>query len=248
MKKFLRTALLLTLISLSLSTSAQTLFTYGGRSVSKEEFLKAYNKNNTNSPLTEKALREYLDLYIPFKLKVQAAYDLHLDTLSSQRAELQAFRNQLMQGFLSDPGSVSALVNEAFDRSQQDIRISHIFIAAPRDSVELSAHAAKLAKEAYQQLQDGKDFGDVAIKYSSDPSVKSNRGDLGYITVFSLPYELENLAYSTPLNKVSEPYQSKAGYHIFKRTAERKAAGKMQIAQILLAFPPDATDAAKQAI
>src|SRR5689334_10098466 len=104
MKKFLRTTLLLALVITSLSTPAQTLFTYGNKSVSKEEFLKAYNKNNTNSPLTEKALREYIDLYIPFKLKVQAAYDLHLDTLSAQRAELQAFRNQLMQGFLTDPG------------------------------------------------------------------------------------------------------------------------------------------------
>lgn len=248
MNKFLRAALLLALIAPSLSTPAQTLFSYGNKSVSREEFLKAYNKNNLNSPLTEKALREYLDLYIPFKLKVQAAYDLRLDTLSSQRAELQAFRNQLMQGFLSDPGSVSALVNEAFDRSQQDIRISHIFIAAPQDPVELSAHAAKQAAEAYKLLQEGKDFGEVAIKYSSDPSVKTNRGDIGYITVFSLPYELENLAYSTPLNKVSEPYRSKAGYHIFKRTAERKAVGKLQIAQILLAFSPDATDAAKQLI
>jgi peptidyl-prolyl cis-trans isomerase SurA len=248
MKKFLRTILLIALIAPSLSTPAQTLFTYGSKPVSKEEFLKAYSKNNTNSPLTEKALREYMDLYIPFKLKVQAAYDLKLDTLSSQRAELQAFRNQLMQGFLSDPGSVSALVNEAFERSQQDIRISHIFIAAPADSVALSERAAKQAKEAYQLLQEGKNFGDVAVTYSSDPSVKTNRGDLGYITVFSLPYELENLAYSTPLNKVSEPYRSKAGYHIFKRTAERKALGKMQIAQILLAFPPDITDAAKQVI
>lgn len=248
MKKFLRTTLLLTLVASSFSTPAQTLFTYGTKSVSKDEFLKAYNKNNTNSPLTETALKEYLDLYIPFKLKVQAAYDLKLDTLSSQRAELQAFRNQLMQSFLSDPASVTALVNEAFDRSQQDIRISHIFIAAPRDSVALSERAAKQAKEASQLLQEGKNFGDVAITYSSDPSVKTNRGDLGYITVFSLPYELENLAYSTPLNKVSEPYRTKAGYHIFKRTAERKALGKMQIAQILLAFPPDATDATKQII
>lgn len=248
MNKFLRPVLSLTLAISTLSTFSQTLFTYGGKTVSKEEFLKAYSKNNIDNPLTEQGLRDYLDLYIPFKLKVQAAYDMKLDTLSTQRAELQAFRNQLMQGFLSDPNSVSNLVSEAFERSQQDIRISHIFIAAPKDSVQLSARAEQLAKEAYKLLQEGKDFGEVAITYSNDPSVRSNRGDIGYITVFSLPYELENLAYSTPLNKVSEPYRSKAGYHIFKRTAERKAAGKIKIAQILLAFPPDATDAAKQAI
>jgi len=60
---------------------AQTVFTYGNNAVSKEEFLRAYNKNN--SPVTdkEKSLREYLDLYSNFKLKVKAAEELHLDTL-----------------------------------------------------------------------------------------------------------------------------------------------------------------------
>jgi peptidyl-prolyl cis-trans isomerase SurA len=248
MKKFLQTAFLLITIASSIAVSAQNLFTYGPKSVSKEEFLKAYSKNNTSTELSEKSLREYLNLYIPFKLKVQAAYDMKLDTLSSQRAELQAFRNQLMQGFLTDPGSVSELVNQAFDRSQQDIRISHIFIPAHRDSVALSQRAEQQAKDAYKLLQEGKNFAEVAKTYSGDPSVATNGGDLGYLTVFSLPYELENLAYSTPLNKVSEPYRSKAGYHIFKRTAERKAVGKIKVAQILLAFPPDANDATKKQI
>ena len=198
MNKFLRPLLSLTLAISTLTTFSQTLFTYGNKSVSKDEFLKAYSKNNVDNPLTEQALRDYLDLYIPFKLKVQAAYDLKLDTLATQRAELQAFRNQVMQAFLSDAGSVAALVNEAFNRSQQDIRISHIFIAAPKDSAALSARAEQQAKEAYRLLQEGKNFGEVAISYSNDPSVRSNQGDIGYITVFSLPYELETLAYSTP--------------------------------------------------
>ncbi|HEY0679897.1 MAG TPA: peptidylprolyl isomerase [Chitinophagaceae bacterium] len=241
--------LLLSLIAFSFSSVAQTLFTYGSRSVSKDEFLKAYNKNNTTNELSEKALREYLNLYIPFKLKVQAAYDLKLDTLASQRAELQSYRNQIMQGFLTDEGSLGRLVDEAFNRSQQDLRISHIFIPASQDSsAEFNERAEQQAKQAYDALRSGKNFGDVAITYSADPTVKANRGDLGYITVFSLPYELETLAYSTPLNQISQPYRSKAGYHIFKRTAERKAVGKIKVAQILLAFPPDATDAMKKAI
>lgn len=248
MKKFLQAAFLLSFIASSITTTAQNLFTYGPKSVSKEEFLKAFGKNNSSGTVSEKSLREYLNLYIPFKLKVQAAYDLKLDTLSAQRAELQAFRNQLMQGFLTDPGSVSALLNEAFERSQQDLRIAHIFIAAPRDSVAMQERAEQQAKEAYRLLQEGKPFAEVAANFSNDPLAKTNGGDLGYITVFSLPYELETLAYSTPLNKVSEPYRSKAGYHIFKRTAERKAVGKIKVAQILLSFPPNATEATKKEI
>ena len=50
---------------------SQTLFTYGNTAVDKEEFLRAYNKNKTTSTDKEKALREYLDLYSKFKLKVK---------------------------------------------------------------------------------------------------------------------------------------------------------------------------------
>ncbi|MGB8194789.1 MAG: peptidylprolyl isomerase, partial [Chitinophagaceae bacterium] len=194
MKNLFRTVLAVALLFNAISSGAQTLFTYGSRSVSKDEFLKAYNKNNNGTQLTEKSLREYLDLYIPFKLKVQAAYDMRLDTLSSQRAELQAFRNQLVQGFQTDPGSLSNLVKEAFDRSQKDVRIAHIFIPAPQDSLTQVEKARTDANAAYEALKQGKNFGDVAVTYSADPSVKTNRGDIGYITVFSLPYELESLA------------------------------------------------------
>jgi peptidyl-prolyl cis-trans isomerase SurA len=56
---------------------------------------------------------------------------------------------------------------------------------------------------------------------------------------------LENLAYNTPVGKTSTVYKSKAGYHIFKNLGERKAIGRMKTAQILLAFPPGATDTDK---
>src|SRR6059058_165257 len=105
MNRFCRFFSLLLLVSIAGNVTAQTLFTYGGKPVSKEEFLKAYNKNNTTEKRDEKSLREYLDLYTKFKLKVQAAYDLRLDTLPSQKAELQNFRIQHVQNYLNDENS-----------------------------------------------------------------------------------------------------------------------------------------------
>ena len=247
MNRFCRFFSFLMLLLIAGNLTAQTLFTYGRKPVSKEEFLKAYNKNNTTEKRDEKSLREYLDLYTKFKLKVQAAYDLRLDTLPSQKAELQNFRMQLVQNYLNDDNSLNTLVDEAFGRSQKDIRISHIFIPAnAKDSPAVIKRAKQKIQEAYKQLQAGKDFGQVATAYSADPSVTVNKGDLGFITVFTLPYELESLAYNTPLGKFSAPYQSKTGFHIFKKTAERKAFGKMKVAQILLNIPTDADNATQQ--
>ncbi|MBS1662467.1 MAG: hypothetical protein JST68_15595, partial [Bacteroidetes bacterium] len=123
-------------LCLSSAASAQSVFTLDGTGTSKEEFLKAYNKNNNGNKPTDKAYHDYLELYIRYKLKVRAAYDDRLDTLPSQRNELQNFRSQVAENYLRDETSLDRLVKEAFNRGQKDIRIAHIYIALPKDATD----------------------------------------------------------------------------------------------------------------
>jgi len=226
--------------------NAQILFTYGNHSVSKQEFLKAYQKNNNEKSTSEKSYADYLELYVRFKLKVQAAYDMKLDTLATQKTELQNFRNQVADTYINDNSSMDKLVNEAFRRSQKDIHLAHILISVPKNATPADTlKAFQKASAAYADLKNGKDFGDVASKYSDDQTAKQNHGDLGYITVFTLPYDLENLAYGLLPGKYSKIYRSKTGYHIFKNIDVRKAIGKIRVAQILFQFPPDITESTK---
>lgn len=236
----IRQSLLTVAVVLGLQASAQTLFTYGKDSVSVQEFLKAYEKNNPAGK-NPKAMQEYLDLYITARLKIKEAKERGYDTLPNIVSEMQNLREQILPSYLNDPQSLNQLVNEAFDRSQKDIHLSHIFIPVTGDTTS----AYQKALQAYQQLQKGSPFATVAKEFSADPSAVANGGDLGFITVFSLPYALENLAYTTPVGKISPLYRSKAGYHIFKNTGKRKAMGRMRAAQILIAFPPGADAAAK---
>ena len=236
------------LFSLTLSgVSAQTLFTVDRNPVSKEEFLKAYNKNNTGQKPSQASYREYLELYIRYKLKVRAAYDAQLDTLAGQRMELQNFRSQVAESYLKDETSLDRLVKEAYQRGQKDIHISHILIALPKNATPYdTARAYEKAMAAYTVLKRGKKFEEIARQYSEDPSAKMNSGSLGYITVFTLPYQLENLAYSLSAGQISKPYRTKGGYHIFRNDGERRSLGRVRVAQILVAFPPSATEAQKQ--
>ncbi|HYM94121.1 MAG TPA: peptidylprolyl isomerase, partial [Chitinophagaceae bacterium] len=227
--------------NLGIISFSQTLFTYGKYDVGVKEFLRAYNKNNTQ-PVKEKAkaIKEYLDLYIKSKLKIREAYDRGYDTLSQLKSEVDNLRSQIIDNYLTDPETADRLVKEAFQRSLKDIHVAQIFIAFKKvgDMID-TIPAQKRLHDVLQHLRSGEDFLSVAEKYSDDPSAKINKGDIGYITVFSLPYELETLAYTTPVGKYSTVYRSKAGYHIFKNLGERKALGKMKARQILLAFPPD---------
>lgn len=235
MKKFLLIAFL------SLITSAifsQTLFTYGSQAVSKQEFLRAYNKNNTGATNKNSALRDYLDLYIKFKLKVKAALDQHLDTLSNINTDLQNFRSQIEEGYLTDEKQVNILITEAFNRSQKDIHVIHLFIPFDKSTFDtLKLH--KAAQDAYDALIKNVSFEDVTAELKNK-SINASWADIGFITVFNIPYEFENIVYQLQPGAISKPYRSVNGYHFFKNIEERKAAGKIKVAQILIAVPPGA--------
>ena len=199
---------------------SQTLFTYGNNAVSKDEFLRAYNKNKTSVTDKEKAFREYLDLYIKFKLKVKVAMDMHLDTLASLANDLQNFRTQIEGGYLNDESRVNILLQEAFDRSQKDIHVAYFFFP----------------------IKDFKDSISVEKQYKL---LKPSWTDIGFITVFSLPYNFENTVYGLKSGEESKPVRAKNGFYILKNIEERKAAGKIKAAQILIAVPEGANDEQK---
>jgi peptidyl-prolyl cis-trans isomerase SurA len=214
---------------------AQTLFTYGKHAVSKQEFLRAYNKNNSDTAGTHISFNDYLELYIKFRLKVQAALDAKMDTLSQQQSELESFRHQLSESFLKEDASINLLVNEAFERTLKDIHLSHIFIPVQKTAATEQINAAReKINGAYERLQKGEPFEKVAEDYE--------HGSLGYITTFVLPYDFETAAYTTSVGKYSKPLQSASGFHILKNDAERNAIGKIRVSQILLSFPPEADD------
>lgn len=212
--------------------SAQVVFSYGKQKVTKNQFLSAYHKNNSDTAGGKLSYHEYLDLYLRFKLKVQAALDAGMDTLPEQVAELDAFKTQLAESFMKDDASLKMMIEEAFDRSLVDIHLSHIFIPVPVDAPDSIVQAGKKNIDSLHAiLSSGAAFNEVASKYNSP--------DLGWITCFVLPYDLENLAYTTKPGSVSAPLRTRAGFHLFKNEGQRKAVGKISVAQILLAVRPN---------
>jgi peptidyl-prolyl cis-trans isomerase SurA len=238
--------LLLAALISGLVVNGQTLFTYGKKAVSKQEFEKAFNKNPTPDVERNKALSEYLNLYINYKLKVQSGYDEKLYESASFQLESKNFKQQIAETIIKEEVGIKKLINEAFARSQKDIHAAHVFIPITPNSDTIKA--LQLITEAYKALQLGADFSEVATKYSTKENVKKAKGDLGFITVFTLQYAIESQIYALQVGQFSKPYRSKYGYHIFKNVGERPALGKRKIAQLLLSLPPEATIADKQKV
>lgn len=209
-----------------------------GEDISKKTFVEMYQRNNPNpeKKIIRKDLDEYLDLYINFKLKLAEAKKLGLDTLPEYVQEVSTYRKQLIEPYLNDKTVTEELVNEAYERTKEIIRASHILImiptnATPKDTLEAYNKALDLRK----RILKGENFGDLAVQYSEDPSVKDqntnegqnkmkgNRGDLGYFTSFSMIYPFETACYNLKVNEISMPIRSQRGYHIIQLT-DRKPA------------------------
>ncbi|NNV56843.1 foldase protein PrsA [Limnovirga soli] len=239
-------AVLTTAVLYCNAVSSQTLFTYGAKAVNKTEFLQAFNKNpDTTGGRTQK-LKEYLDMYINFKLKIQAAKDENLHKSSLYKLESDNFRAQLTDNFINEQADFNGLVEEAFNRSQKDILLAHVFVAVQPGQDSSAAYTQiKLAQAA---LESGKSFEEAAASFSGDDYTKQTKGLIGYITVFTLPYGIENVVYHLQPGTYSAIYKSNIGYHIFKNVSERPAIGKRKIQQILLATPESFDSTEKKAV
>jgi len=214
----------------------------GDNSFTSRDFAASYEKNKYSVDL-EKPLtpEEYLELYTNMKLKVLAAKKEGTDTTQTFRDEITTYREILSQNFMNDKDLIEQFALEAFERSGQEVHASHILIrvpefAAPQDTLAAWEKAMKI----WDELNKGADFGETAVKYSEDPSARSNRGDLGSFSVFQMVYPFETAAYTTPVGQFSKPVRSVHGYHIVKVHSRNKDRGKIQVAHCMVQTQPNA--------
>lgn len=77
------------------------------------------------------------------------------------------------------------------------------------------------AKSVLAELKKGKDFGDLAKKYSNCPS-GANGGDLGFFGKGQMVKEFEDAAFKMKVGEVSQPIKTQFGWHLIKVTAKQQ--------------------------
>lgn len=211
------------------------LFSINDVPVYSNEFLMNYKKNNVQVVDNLGDIEGYLKLFVNYKLKVREARDLSLDTFPTYINELQDYKESLFAPYLRDKAVTDKLVDEAYDRMQNEVNASHILVfSKPGSTPKDTLLAFNKLIEARDLINAGKPFSEVAKEFSEDPSVKQNGGNLGYFSVFQMVYSFENAAYSTKINEVSKPFKTKFGYHILKVQDVQKARGEVEVAHIMI--------------
>lgn len=223
--------------NLAQPAASPSMLTLGNSQVKTSEFKYVYAKNNATSPeaYTEKSLRDYLELYTNFRLKILAAEAEGKDTLSEFKSELEGYRKQLAQPYLTEKGVTEQLIKEAYERMKEEVSASHILLmlspeAEPKDTLETYLKLVEYRKRALA----GESFDSLASKYSQDPSAKQNFGKLGYFTSMQMVYQFEEAAFKTPVGNISMPVRTRFGYHILKVTGRRPSRGEVKVAHIMI--------------
>lgn len=75
--------------------------------------------------------------------------------------------------------------------------------------------------ELRNRLLTGEDFATLAKKYSADPSVTSNNGDMGWMGRGMLVPEFEATSFKLKPNEISMPVETEYGFHIIQLLERR---------------------------
>ncbi|WP_297090234.1 peptidylprolyl isomerase [uncultured Draconibacterium sp.] len=228
----------------ALAQQSEILLTVGHQEISKDEFEHIYKKNNSNlyAESDKKSPEEYMELFINFKLKVVEAETLKMDTSQTFITELAGYRKEIAAPYLTDINFNEQQVKELYRRMTHEVHASHILLKLDNNAPagtkqEVLGKINKIRNE----ILAGKSFEDAAVEYSEDPSAKTNKGDLGYFSAFTMVTPFEDAAFTTKVGEVSEPVKTDFGYHLLKVNDIRTNKGEIQVAHIMKNTPKNAT-------
>ncbi|MFS0776631.1 peptidylprolyl isomerase [Neobacillus sp. 3P2-tot-E-2] len=100
---------------------------------------------------------------------------------------------------------------DSFGEAEQ-VKASHILVADEAT-----------ANEIKQKLADGADFVELAKEYSTDEGTKENGGELGFFAKGTMVTEFDDVAFTLPVNEISDPVKTEYGYHIIKVEEKKEA-------------------------
>jgi len=120
-----------------------------------------------------------------------------------------------------------------------DVEIGQI-VRVAKISASQKEEARKKLNELRTRIIAGENFGELASKYSEDPSAKYNMGEMGYVSRGAMVPTYEAMAFKMRKGDISEPFESPFGFHIMQLIDRR--GNEYNSRHILLSASPSQQD------
>jgi len=247
-KFFLTAAFALASISAVAQTDDPVIMTINGNPIHRSEFEYSYNKNNSDGVIDKKDVQDYVQLFVDYKLKVEAAKDAGYLNMDEIKTELQGYKEQMVFPTINNDvftldQAYKTYENTAKHYGDEDLlECQHILILMRQDATEAQQNVAKARIDSiYQCVMAGEDFAELAKKHSQDPGSARNGGELPRFGKGRMIPDFEEQAYKLKVGQISKPFKSPAGWHIIKMNKRAKFESfdfhKDNIIQFLKAQP-----------
>ena len=202
------------------------LMRINGKEVRRSEFEYVYNKNRSLPGVEKKTLKEYVKLFVDFKLKVAAAEAAGIDTTQAFRQELAEYRRLLLQDYLIDAGAAEEEARSCYDRmataaQSGRVLVSHIFKYLPQNVLRSELNRVELQMDSvYRALE--KDT--TATTFAACVRRLSDEKKSFWVERLQMPVEFEEVVFRLKPGEISKPFFTPQGIHIVKVLAREDLA------------------------
>ena len=169
-------------------------------------------------------------------------------TLEQRNMTLAALRTDTTEGMQIDKmleteaaGKIAVTPEQMTDFYQKNptqfqqaerVRASHILIRFPEGADAAGKESIRLkAAEVLKQAKAGKDFADLARRYSQDPGSAVNGGDLGFFDRGQMVGPFDEVAFTLQPGQMSDLVETTFGYHVI-RVAEKQPSRTIPIDEV----------------
>jgi len=174
------------------------------------------NKAQLNEQLEQLYLRKALaEMAVNEGLDKQGLNALRLEAIRNNALyllKLDALRKSNKKDYTKYAQQIY-LVNKADYPVAARVDAAHILISTKTLS---DAEALAKAQEIRQQIVQGANFTELALKESDDKSVKNNNGEMGAFARDQMVKPFSDAVFAMQVGEISEPVKTQFGYHIIK--------------------------------
>ena len=202
------------------------LMRINGKEVRRSEFEYVYNKNRFLPGVEKKTLKEYVKLFVDFKLKVAAAEAAGIDTTQAFRQELAEYRRLLLQDYLIDAGAAEEEARSCYDRmataaQSGRVLVSHVFKYLPQNVLRSELKKVEFQMDSVYRVLE-KDT--TAATFAACVRRLSDEKESFWVERLQMPVEFEEVVFRLKPGEISKPFFTPQGIHIVKVLAREDLA------------------------
>lgn len=152
------------------------------------------------------------------------AWNDYRDSMKKQLAQMKLLNLKVRSQVKVSEDEIKRRYGEmtAMEKGEEEVHASHLLVQVGADaSAEAQEAGRALAMELAAKARAGADFGSLM---GTTPAGSVDGGDLGWFKKGELVPELETAAFSLQPGGVSDPVQTRFGWHVVKVEDRRKAA------------------------